>query len=330
MAKAKKILEADPDATDITHMTSEQKEKKLLRDLENARRKELQFEEFAQQQTKNLEDLAKQKDTVYFGKSLEDLPPDLKQKTLEDIKSRGRTLAKDIYEDPIAMEALEIEKKYPSEGLGKASYIGGKYSPPPSFAEELKQTGVSGELIANKFKEAGINIDEATKAEALQEMERLSEASRSTKRVREWLEQGMPMDTTPVIKDPEGARDVDIGKIKNQIAREKQFSNLKSSMGRGTQKVLGALPKVATGLGAVGAAMDVKEGNIPEVGLDIAETGLGMAGKLAGRAAPFLELLRPTSTQTQEQEEAELAKYRRLNNMLTEQKKKNRMPASEE
>jgi hypothetical protein len=128
----------------------------------------------------------------------------------------------------------------------------------------------------------------------------------------------------------EVARDVDIGKIKNQIAREKQFSNLKSSMGRGTQKVLGALPKVATGLGAVGAAMDVKEGNIPEVGLDIAETGLGMAGKLAGRAAPFLELLRPTSTQTQEQEEAELAKYRRLNNMLTEQKKKNRMPASEE
>jgi hypothetical protein len=43
MAKVKKIVEADPEATDISNMTSEQKEKKLLRDLDNARRKELQF-----------------------------------------------------------------------------------------------------------------------------------------------------------------------------------------------------------------------------------------------------------------------------------------------
>ena len=72
--------------------------------------------------------------------------------------------------------------------------------------------------------------------------------------------------------------------------------------------------------------------SIPEAGIDIAETlaGLGVAGP-AGRFAPALELLRSTPTQTQEQEESELAKYRKLNNMLVKSKKeKSRSPASEE
>lgn len=86
----------------------------------------------------------------------------------------------------------------------------------------------------------------------------------------------------------------------------------------------------ALGLGALATASDIADKNEAGAALDVAETGLGLAGKFAGRAAPFLELLRPTPTQTQEQEEEELAKYRQLNNLLTEQKKKNRTPASEE
>jgi hypothetical protein len=312
MAKVKKIVEADPEATDISNMTSEQKEKKLLRDLENARRKELQFEEFAQQQTKDLEDLAKQKDAVYFGRSLEDLPPDLKQKALEDIKSRGSTLAKDIYEDPFAMKAMELDKKNPDERLGKVDYISKKYPQPPSFAEELKQAGASGELLAKKFKEAGINIDEATREEALQEMERLREASRSAKRGSEWLERGMPMDTTPIIKDPEGARDVDIGKFREELARAKKFNGLKSSLSSGAKKLAQKLP---AGLGVVTMGSALMEGEIPEAVLGAAEMGLGAAGKGISRYVPTLDLLRPTPI-APEEEEIEKIRFNTLNRLL--------------
>lgn len=170
----------------------------------------------------------------------------------------------------------------------------------PSLASQLDEAGEQGFLLKQKLQEAGIDLDKI-------------------KDVSELKSQRLSPSKSYIIPMDERARMVDVGALKEAEANKMALQRL------------GKMAKGGTiGLGALATASDISDKNEVGAALDIAETGLGLAGGIAGKGAALLELLRPTPTQTQEQEEEELAKYRRLNNMLTEQKNKNRIPASEE
>ena len=173
----------------------------------------------------------------------------------------------------------------------------------PSLASQLEDIGTQGSLLKQKLEEAGIDLNKVKDVSELK-----SPRSTSSMGSKPYI---IPMD--------ERARIIDVGALKEAEA------NLLALQKLGKVAKGGAI-----GLGALATASDIADENEVDAALDIAETGLGLGGGLAGRAAPFLELLRPTPTQTEEQEEAELSKYRQLNKMLSEQKKKNRTPASEE
>lgn len=83
-------------------------------------------------------------------------------------------------------------------------------------------------------------------------------------------------------------------------------------------KGLGVLDKGLAHAGKLAIGADIAQGNIPEAAISAAEFAAPKLGAAATRAAPFLDLLRPESTQTQEQEEAELeqAKFNKLKQAL--------------
>jgi hypothetical protein len=227
-----------------------------------------------------------------FGR--EHIREDVTPQTLDEMYETAEKMAKAELEK----EIKGVELKHPRYGDSEKTIKVERGK--PSLASQLDDIGPQGSILKQKLEEAGIDLNKVKDVSELKSP-RLSES-------KPYI---IPMD--------ERARIIDVGALKEAEANKLALQRL-GKLAKG-----GAL-----GLGALATASDVLDKNEVGAALDVAETGLGLAGGIAGRAAPFLELLRPTSTQTQEQEEAELAKYRRLNNMLTEEKKKSRMPASEE
>lgn len=215
--------------------------------------------------------------------------------TLQEVDEIAESMAKS------SVEQNKLEAKHPRFGTSSTEEtIRINKAPESNLASQLEDIGPQGSLLKQKLEEAGIDLNKI-------------------KDVSELKSPRLRPSEPYIIPPDERARIIDVGALKEAEANKLALQRL-GKLAKG-----GAL-----GLGALATASDVSDKNEVGAALDVAETGLGLAGGVAGRAAPFLELLRPTSTQTEEQEEAELAKYRRLNNMLTEQKKKNRMPASEE
>jgi len=83
-------------------------------------------------------------------------------------------------------------------------------------------------------------------------------------------------------------------------------------------KFLPALGKGATALGAAASAYDFSKGNLVEGGLTGIET---LLGNVSPRIAAPLELLRPTATVFQEEEQAELDRLKRSNILANLQKR---------
>lgn len=81
---------------------------------------------------------------------------------------------------------------------------------------------------------------------------------------------------------------------------------------------LESVSKGATALGAAASAYDFSKGNLIEGGLTGLET---LLGNVAPRVAVPLELLRPTATVSQEEEQAELDKLKRSNLLANLQKR---------
>lgn len=130
------------------------------------------------------------------------------------------------------------------------------------------------------------------------------------------LDEQLPTSKTYIPE--EKVKDIDIGRYQKMKALEK--------LGKAAN-IGGAV------LGAGMAAKDISENNETNALLDLAESGVGLAGRLGARAAPFLELFRSTPTVSEEQEMEELAKSRpsKVKSMLSKQKQlNNRLPSSEE
>lgn len=165
----------------------------------------------------------------------------------------------------------------------------------------------------------------------------------------------------------ENVRNIDIGALEK--AKEAEINQLRKTLAsstklepRSVEKIINpssvsaeeaALSKLGKGLGiasgvAGGALMakDISENKPTEAALTGLETGLGYLGKTAGRAAPFLELLRAIPTASEQQELSEIAKYKRqqeaeqqeltdldkwknINSTLSKKSKKERDLASE-
>jgi hypothetical protein len=83
-------------------------------------------------------------------------------------------------------------------------------------------------------------------------------------------------------------------------------------------KFLPVLGKGATALGAAGSAYDFSKGNLVEGGLTGLET---LLGNVSPRVAAPLELLRPTATVSQEEEQTELDRLKRSNILASLQKR---------
>lgn len=230
--------------------------------------------------------------TLHPRYGLENIKEEITPQTLQEIDEIAESMAKSQLEDDFS------KVEHPQYGATEEAVKIERNK--PSLASELDEAGAQGSLLKQKLQEAGIDLDKVKDVSELKSP-RVSPSSPYI----------IPMD--------ERARIVDVGALKKAEANK---------------MALQRLGKVATGgtlgLGALATASDIADKNEVGAALDVAETGLGLAGKVAGRAAPFLELLRSTPTQTQEQEEEELAKYRKLNNLLSEQKKKARTPAAEE
>ena len=225
-----------------------------------------------------------------FGR--EDIPEEITPEKLAEVDELAEKLAKSKLETDL----LESKKEHPRFASTEETL---KIERPSktNLASQLDEAGAQGSLLKQKLLEAGIDPDKIKDVSEL-------------KSIR----------SEPYIIPPEErARMVDVGALKKAEANKVALQKLGKAATYGGAALGGAM-----------AVKDLSEGNVPEAGIDVAETLAGLAGGTAGRYVPALELLRSTPTQTEEQEEAELAKYRRLNNMLTERKKKNRSPASEE
>ena len=226
-----------------------------------------------------------------FGR--EGIPEEITPEKLAEVDELAQKLAKSRLESDL----LEAQKEHPRFGSTEET-VRVERPNKTNLATQLDDIGAQGSILKQKLLEAGIDPNKIKDVSELK-----------------------PTRSEPYIIPPEErARMVDVGALKKAEANKAAL-----------QKIGKAAKIGGAGLGALATAADIKEGNIPEAGIDIAETLAGLASGTAGRYVPALELLRPTSTQTEEQEQEELAKYRRLNNMLVKSKKeKSRSPASEE
>lgn len=226
-----------------------------------------------------------------FGR--EHIPEQITPEKLAEVDDLAEKLAK----GSLQSDLLEAQKEHPRFGSTEET-VRVERPNKTNLATQLDDIGAQGSILKQKLLEAGIDPDKIKNTSELK-----------------------PTRSEPYIIPPEErARIIDVGALKKAEANKIALQRL------GKAAKIGGV-----GIGALATTKDIEEGNIPEAGIDIAETGLSLGGKLAGRAAPFLELLRSTPTQTEEQEESELAKYRKLNNMLVNSKKeKSRSPASEE
>lgn len=237
--------------------------------------------------------------TLHPKFSAGDIPEEITQSTLQEVEDLSNEMSKNAYENNITPE----KAKHPrfSSSITEETITGDKI-PSSNLAQQLDDIGEQGKLLKNKLIQSGMN------PEKIKNVPELTTPSRSTPYV-------IPMD--------ERARFVDIAALKKADANKKALE-LIGKLGKAGM-VLGA------GTNAFRLGSDVADLNTPNAVIDATQLGLGLSTRAA--AAPLAiagELLRSTPTQTTEHEEQELAKYRRLNNMLTEQKKKNRVPASEE
>lgn len=189
----------------------------------------------------------------------------------------------------------EIAEKRAKKRLGMPV---SEFTPPVSktAAEELSAAGSQGEIIANKMRDAGIDIDNLS----------MDDATRKLKLARESnVRREIPKMST--IGD-ESISEARFKEIKNQLDKDKLLK------GVGKKAVLGA------GLGASAASImdDLSDDDAVGALLDVAETGAAYVPGIVGRAAPGLELLRATPTQTQEQEDKEIEenKFNRLKKYL--------------
>jgi len=300
---AQKLLNPVGDITQVSEIeTPEAKQKRLFEEniqteLQKARQKEIDFENLAREQfAKNLE-YAKKHDTKYFGTSFDKLPQELQDLEIQRMDEDARQWAKKVMEDPsLATKDWRL-------------YVHDKQTKIPSFREELSALGPEGEVLVKQFEEAGIDVDTLTKKEATEAM--------ALKRMQAGNAAKPPVSAEGLIgKGPQyvetESRYVDLPKLRDELQRRKKFEKTMSSIKQGAKK---AVPAAVAGLGAINTASDVYQGNIPEAVLDVAEpimsmAGKGSVGKLMGRVAPGLELLRAEPTVSEEQEQEDLKQHR--------------------
>lgn len=103
------------------------------------------------------------------------------------------------------------------------------------------------------------------------------------------------------------------GRTIDSVSEPSRFSKLSKFL-----PSLESVGKVATALGAAASAYDISKGNLVEGGLTGLET---LLGNISPRIAAPLELLRPTATVSQEEEQAELDALRRSNILASLQKR---------
>ena len=317
---AQKLLNPVGDITQVSEIeTPEAKQKRLFEEniqteLQKARQKEIDFENLAREQfAKNLE-YAKKHDTKYFGTSFDKLPQELQDLEIQRMDEDARQWAKKVMEDPsLATKDWRL-------------YVHDKQTKIPSFREELSALGPEGEVLVKQFEEAGIDVDTLTKKEATEAM--------ALKRMQAGNAAKPPVSAEGLIgKGPQyvetESRYVDLPKLRDELQRRKKFEKTMSSIKQGAKK---AVPAAVAGLGAINTASDVYQGNIPEAVLDVAEpimsmAGKGSVGKLMGRVAPGLELLRAEPTVSEEQEDLKQHRFKLLKSGL---QKKGLTPELEE
>lgn len=268
MAKVNKKQIIDDDLTKV--ILPEEKQAALRQNrLENIAIKQRRFEDFFKEE---LESGKKNLENLWHGRSFESLPPEVQKIELDRINEEANKRALELIEDP------SLKTKSWKEYIAEKPL-------PPSYQEELNKLGTEGNIIANKFKEAGIDINELTKQEALDAMAAkryaTEEASKPFVPMEELIGKGPEYIETET-------KNIDLDKIKNQLNRSKKFEKTMSFLKSGAKKL------IVPGLTAASVGSDIYEGNIPEAVLDVAEPVIGATSATFGRFVPALELLRST------------------------------------
>lgn len=179
--------------------------------------------------------------------------------TLQEVDEIAESMAK------YSVEQNKPEAKHPRFGASSTEEtIRINKVPESNLASQLEDIGPQGSLLKQKLEEAGIDLNKV-------------------KDISELKSPRLSPSEPYIIPPDERARIIDVGALKEAEANKLALQRL-GKLAKG-----GAL-----GLGALATTSDVVDKN--EIGsvLDVVETGLGLAGGVTGRAAPFLELLRPT------------------------------------
>lgn len=273
MANLKRKLNEDPNATGILEETPEQKNERNLRDkLDDARRKELRFEQIKKEEMDKLTEYAKEEGSLrrFRESKFDALSPQQMQEEIGDIEKEASRRA-----------LLRLGEK-------EAEII--------PYSSKLKEAGAQGELVLQKLKDAGIDVDNLTEEQVKLKLDDIKQAKQleSSPKLKSTPMQDMGT-SRPIFKEQEGLgageksiSEPSLNRIKNLIDKEKTIAQKVKTAGKlGVGGSLGALS-------AYNTLSDIKEGNLPEAAVDVAETGLSLAGKGAGRFVPILELLRST------------------------------------
>jgi hypothetical protein len=227
-------------------------------------------------------------------KNLKQKADEIKLKVRRDLTPQELQVEQDIAKE----RAVEQTKK--TLGITDPDLTAKTFKPASVSLDEL---GPAGKIISDKFRKAGIDLEKTTLEEAVQKLKEVR--TQQTPKATEMSS----------IKDPQHpafGRDLpdNIEKAKDVTPDVKRYllqkkikeipGKVKSAVESGGKTVLKNLPKVGAALGAANVASDIAKGDVTGAGLSLAELGLGAAGGFAGGVAPFLDLLRPTEMEPEE------------------------------
>lgn len=210
--------------------------------------------------------------------------------TLEEVEELAEKLARSDLEKQLK----SVETEHPRFGDLKESVKVKKTS--PSLASQLDDIGPQGSLLRQKLEEAGIDLNKVKDVSELK-----SPSSTSSVSSKPYI---IPMD--------ERAKIIDVDALKRADALDKLKSDYANKANKKALATLGKAGKfLGGGLGALAFASDMEDENEVAAAIDLAQTGLGLFGGRTGQAAATaLETLRPSLTQTEEQEQDALKEHR--------------------
>jgi hypothetical protein len=253
--------------------------------------------------------------------------------TTQKIERRNSELGKSAIQEFLPNDAFHGKGIYfsPEEQLykveGFASKEGGHIYPTVVRGKKIFNTGEG--VIADSVIGKTPSVEESFKTlsslsgksvEDLKKLDRYQLAELIKKYPKQF--EGLARSSEVVIFDPKNIRSK-FAKFDPAMAESADISSFvpkttgEKAVGAAL-KGLGVLDKGLAHAGKLAIGADIAQGNIPEAAISAAEFAAPKIGAAATRVAPFLDLLRPETTQSEEQEQSELeqVKFNKLKQAL--------------